>query len=106
MLVSLDDVQREIEVRHDIADAEMLDLEAFELEWLDVFALKHEHHLKQRVMRERPFWLQLFHQTLERQVLMRVCAQRDVLDAIQQILQRKLARDTGAHGERVDKKTD
>src|SRR5438477_1773745 len=80
----------------------MLDLKAFELEWLDVFALQHEHHLKQRVMGEGPFWLQLFHQTLERQVLMRVGAERDFFDAAQQIPQRKLARDTGAHGERVD----
>ena len=81
----------------------MLDLEAFELEWLDLLALKHEHDLKQRVMGERPLRLQLFHQTLERQVLMRVGAQRDFFDAAQQVPQRKLARDAGADGERVDK---
>ncbi len=34
---------------------------------------------------------------------MRVGAQRDLFDAAQQIPQRKLARDLGAHGERVDK---
>src|SRR5205807_3754374 len=74
-IATLDRIERQVEIRHDIIDAKMLGLQSGQLQRQNFFTLQHEHHLEQRVVRQRALRLKLFHQTLERKILMRISPQ-------------------------------
>src|SRR5207244_8228186 len=57
LLVSLHDVQSEIEIRHDVVHTEVSGHDSGQLKRQDLFALQYEHNLEQRVVRQRPLWL-------------------------------------------------
>ena len=74
-ITTLNRVKCQIEIRHDVVNAKMLDLQSRKLQRQNLFALQHEHDLKQRVVRQCALGLKLFDQTLERKILMRISSQ-------------------------------
>src|SRR4030095_12343401 len=68
--------------------------------------LQYEHHLDQCLSRKVPLGLQLRHQSLEGQILMRIGPQGHVLHPPQQFHKRGVARQVRAHHQRVDEKAD
>src|SRR3954469_24120388 len=98
----LDNVQRQIEIRHHMIYAEVFSRDAGQIQWQDLFALQYEHHLKEWVLRQRAFRLQLFYQALEWQILISVGAERHLLHMIEKFANGRAARDLCANRQRVD----
>ena len=78
--------QRQIEFRYVALDFLQLQLEITNRPTLFVSStLESKHHLEQRLMTQVSFRLQLFHQLLKRDVLVRVCSQTHLTHTLQQL---------------------
>src|SRR5437868_3572912 len=68
--------------------------------------LENEHGLNERRVTQAASRLQLFDQSLKGKILIRVCAQRDISHALEQIPESGIARQIGAQNQRVDEEPD
>ncbi len=90
--VSFVGVEGQIKLRGVRTPVEAFDLQTGQLQGLRRSpALMVEHHLEQRAVTQLPIRCKGMHQLLERQILMRLRAQRRLFDLRQQILERQAA---------------
>ena len=68
--------------------------------------LQHEHHLENRGMAETALGLQLVHQLLERQILVRIRSQRRLTHPTQQLHKARISRQVAAQRQGVHEETD
>ena len=100
------DRQREIELRARPLRGERLEAQAGDRGGALGRILQGEHHLEQRIAAHVADRAQFLDQPLERQVLMRLSAERGLPNARQQHAEARIARQIGAHHQRVHEESD
>ena len=96
----------EVELRRAGRDEHRIDGQSREHDVGDPVVLSRQHHLEQRVVRERPGGIELLHQPLERQVLVTVRVQVPLPDLVEQRAERRVAGRVHAQHERVHEEPD
>ena len=86
-----------------IADAQVRARERARFTWR---ILQGKHDLEQRISAQIPFRIELLHQPLKWQVLVRKRIQSDPTHASQQLDKTRVSRCIGAHHQTVDEETD
>jgi hypothetical protein len=97
--------QRQVELRHSGVDVHGAPGQAWQLEGPQGVQ-RHEQDLEHRRVREAALRRQLVDQALERQVLVRVGAQRDLPHPLQMLDERRVPRQVAAQGEGVDEEAE